>query len=347
MAEDDSRANAARAQRKPTADTGVETASGNAGSLAAEHASVLAKITDPVLRERLAGLADILEASDRSAVKNDAPPSLHRSSHAPARLPHFSDALALPNAFLRAALFPALDTKKPRPFLKNAPIFAVGELAVTFTGEQFDQGDLDVLAGIMEIGTRLDLGSEFRFSAYELLNVLGRQTGGREYGALHLALIRLNGGTVEVKRKRQLFFGSFIQGGFEDQESREYTVQINPKLGALFGFDMWSQVDREQRRALKKNTTAKALHGYYSSHAAPGAHRYETLAAIAGIENKQKADVKRKVIKAHEALVDAKCGFLTGYEAGPTTITVEKAQHTASQLRHLARKLPRRRRAPE
>ena len=254
------------------------------------------------------------------------------------RRPYFANALALPNAFLRAALVAALDTQKPRPFLQGAKLFAVGDLTVTFTGQQFDQGDLDVLAGILAIGTPLELGSEFRFSSYALLKLLGKQTGGREYAALHKALIRLNGGTIEIRRSHRLFFGSLIQGGFEDEEAREYTVRINEKLGTLFGFAMWSQVDREQRRALGKNGAAKALHGYYSSHAKPGAHRYDTLAALAGLTSKQPAHVKRKVIKAHDALANPKCGFLVGYEAGPATIIVQKAAHTPSQTRHLARR---------
>jgi hypothetical protein len=104
---------------------------------------------------------------------------------------------------------------------------------------------------------------------------------------------------------------------------------INANLGALFGFDMWSQGNRTQRRALGKNSTAKALHGYYSTHA-PGAHRYENLASIAGLQNKQRTDVKRKVIKAHDVLKDPKVGVLASYEAGPETITVQKAAATRS-----------------
>lgn len=258
------------------------------------------------------------------------------------KLPLFNDAHVLPNAFLRSALFPGGEAKKPRPFVEKMPVFAVGDLRVTFTGQQFDQGDLDVLSGILEIGSSVGLGNEFRFSVYELLRKLDKPTGGKQYQWVHDTLIRLNGGTVEIRGKRGLFFGSFIEGGFGDSVAREYTVRVNPRLGVLFGLDMWSQVDREQRKALSRNTTAKALHCYYSSHADPGAHRYDTLAKVAGLRGKQKADVKRTVVKAHEALIDPKCGFLESYEAGAETISVKKAAQTTSQRRHLARKSMRR-----
>jgi hypothetical protein len=303
----------------------------------------LATIADEVLREKLMALAEVVDAREAESPSKVRSDSGNKRGDGPSRLPHFANAHALPNAFLRAALFPALDTQRPRPFLQGEKLYAVGDLTVTFTGQQFDQGDLDVLAGIFEIGTPLTLGSEFRFSSYALLKLLGKQTGGREYATLHKALIRLNSGTIEIKRSRRLFFGSFIQGGFEDEDAREYTVRINDKLGALFGFDMWSQVDREQRRALGKNGAAKALHGYYSSHANPGAHRYDTLAAIAGLTSQQRAHVKRKVIKAHDALANPECGFLVGFKAGPATITVQKAEHTVSQERHIKKRAHKRR----
>ena len=291
-------------------------------------------VSDPGLRSALQTLAKTLEERHTPGVESGQDVEERQARAVQLQLPIFAEALALPNAFLRAALFPVLDSKRPRQFVKKLPVFAVGDLEVTFTGEQFDQGDLDVLAGILEIGSPVELGNEFRFSSYQLLKLLGKPTGGKEYAWLHETLIRLNGGTVEVKKKRRLFFGSFIEGGFEDKAAKEYSVRINPKLGVLFGFDMWSQVDREQRRALGRNGTAKALHGYYSSHVEPGPHRYETLAAIAGLQNKQKADLKRKVVKAHEALKSPKCGFLEGYEAGPETITVRKRKATTSQGRH-------------
>ena len=51
---------------------------------------------------------------------------------------------AAPNAFLCSALFPVLGTEKERRFLKEEKLCSVSGVNVIFTGQQFDQSDLDV-----------------------------------------------------------------------------------------------------------------------------------------------------------------------------------------------------------
>ena len=54
------------------------------------------------------------------------------------------DRRAAPNAVFRSALFPALNFKESRPFLKGEKLASVEGVDVYFTGERFDQSDLDV-----------------------------------------------------------------------------------------------------------------------------------------------------------------------------------------------------------
>jgi hypothetical protein len=75
---------------------------------------------------------------------------------------------------------------------------------------------------------------------------------------------------------------------------------------------LWSSVNQEQRQALGRHQTAKALHGYYSTHTNPTAHKIETLGGIAGL--KQTRMMPSIIIKAHEALCAENVGFLTSYE---------------------------------
>jgi hypothetical protein len=250
------------------------------------------------------------------------------------QLPLFEDAYAVPNAILRAALFPAREVAAPRRLVKDAPIFAVEGIQVTFSGEEFDQTDLDVLLGILEIGTYVPVGQKFTFSGHALLKLLGRGTGGHDHEWLQSVTTRLRLGTVVIRHNRKRFFGGFLNDGVKDEVTGHYTVSINPKLLVLLGFDMWSKVDRAQRAALGRNGTAKVLHGYYSSHAKPGKHRIDTLAQIAGLRAKQRAVRKRQVLKAHEALKAPACGFLEAYTVAGECITVAKAP-TPSQRRHL------------
>ena len=129
---------------------------------------------------------------------------------------------------------------------------------------------------------------------------------------------------------------TLIEGGFKDEITKHYEVTLNPNYAVLFGFGLWSAIDREQRRALEQKSTAKALHAYYSTHTGPSLHRYETLAGIVGLDNKNRRDVKAKLIRAHEEL--QRIGFLLDYEAKPNGIEI-KATMTTGQQQHALKKL--------
>lgn len=239
---------------------------------------------------------------------------------------------AAPNAIFRSALFPALNNKQQRRYIEEEKLFSVSGVDVIFTGKQFDQSDLDVYLELLNLAKPLPLGTPLKFSAHSLLKALGLATGGKEHKRLHSVLIRLCGGVVDMTDHKKRYFGQLLHGGIRDEVTQNYEITINPKFAVLFGFGMWAAIDCNQRRALGRNTTAKALHAYYSSHTAPSAHRYDTLADITGLTGKNR---KASIIKAHEEL--KKVGFLAGYDARAETIEAMPYM-TPSQTRHLAKK---------
>jgi hypothetical protein len=246
---------------------------------------------------------------------------------------------AAPNAIFRSALFPALKFKQGRPVLKNHLLASVGGVTVYFTGERFDQSDLDVYLEILNYARLHPLGTECTFAAYGLLKSLGHATGNANHKWLHSVLVRLRGGTIDIADQRKRYFGGLIEGGFKDELTRHYRITINPHFANLFGFGMWASIDRTQRRALGRNATAKALHAYYSTHAAPSAHSFETLAALVGLNNPNRRQQRATLLKAHATLADAKIGFLRGYAVAPGGLTIRAhVSPTRTQARHLARK---------
>lgn len=249
--------------------------------------------------------------------------------------PWSDDRRAAPNIIYRSALFPALNSQT-RKFIKDYKVCSVGGLDVTFTGEQFDQSDLDVYLEVLNFAKAVPLGQPVRFSAYALLKALGRCTGKSDHQWLHSVLIRLRGGTVQMVTEKARYFGGLIEGGIRDEITKHYDITINPSYAKFFGFGLWSSIDIAQRRQLAQKSTAKALHAYYSTHTDPAPHRYETLAGVIGLENKNPRDVKAKLIKAHGEL--KRIGFLLDYEAGPDKIAV-KATMTPGQQQHLTRKI--------
>jgi hypothetical protein len=244
---------------------------------------------------------------------------------------------ATPNALVRSALFPVLHPtqKEDRRFLDQERVYSVAGIEVFFTGKQFDQSDLDVYLELLNMARPYPLGTPIQFSAYALLKALGLPTGGSNHARLHSVLIRLRGGTVDITDHSKRYFGGLIEGGIRDEITMDYEITINPKFAVLFGYGMWATIDSKQRRALGRNATAKALHAYYSTHAGPSAHRYETLAGVAGLSNRNPRQSRADIIKAHELMKTA--GFLSGYDAQADTIT-PLINHTPSQNRALVKK---------
>jgi hypothetical protein len=243
---------------------------------------------------------------------------------------------AAANAIFRSALFPALNFKEGRPFLKEQKIASVEGVDVFFTGEQFDQSDLDVYLELLNIAHESPFDVECTFTAYSLLKALGRAKGKTNHEWLHSVLIRLRSGTVDITDHGIRYFGGLIEGGFKDEVTKHYTISINPAFARLFKANMWSSLDIQQRCAFGRNQTAKALHAYYSTHAAPSPHTYEKLAEIVGLNNKTCRNVRAALIRAHDEL--KRVGFLSDYKAGPKTIKVTINQ-TPSQARHIVRKI--------
>lgn len=243
------------------------------------------------------------------------------------------DYRAAPNAVFRSALFPALHPtqKENRPFLKNEEVFCVAGLEIFFTGEQFDQSDLDVYLEILNLARPYPLGTPVKFSAHALLKALGLPVGGSNHARLHEVLIRLCGGVVDATDHGKRYFGQLLHGGIRDEITMNYTIKINPDFAVLFGFGMFAKIDLAKRRALGRNNTAKALYGYYATHINPTAHNIDTLAKLAGIKGKNR---KAVIIKAHEVMKLAGC--IDGYTVTGDSIKAD-LNPTPSQARAIAK----------
>lgn len=240
------------------------------------------------------------------------------------------------NSLLRAALFPPLSRGK-RAFLKEKKIEGAGTANIVFTGEQFDQTDLDVYLEILNFARPFPLGSLVSFSARGMLRALGKSTGGGMHEWLHSVMIRLRGGTLDVTDTKARYFGGLVKGGVFEEATEFYTIEIDPNFAKLFGFGMWSKIDVQERRALKGacSAIAKALHAYYSTHAAPSLHSYQTLAKVIGLTGQLDRNTIARIIEAHNKLKGV--GFLVGFEVRETGIKPFK-KNTPAQLKHIRQK---------
>ncbi|HYN76696.1 MAG TPA: plasmid replication initiator TrfA [Lamprocystis sp. (in: g-proteobacteria)] len=187
-------------------------------------------------------------------------------------LPKWADTVrGVPNAVLRSALFGVLK-KGPRRHLECQRIAAVQGTEVFYSGEQLDQGDLDVWTMLLHLLREHTLGSSTRLTAYQMLRWLGKKdTGGRggNRGTLDTRLSRLHANKLNIRVGSYHYQGRLVEHLRRDDVSGEYAIGLNPALHELFAKDQYTEVDAAIRSALEGQPLAHWLHGFYSSHAAP------------------------------------------------------------------------------
>jgi hypothetical protein len=245
---------------------------------------------------------------------------------------------AVPNGFLRSALFGAIGKGKRR-FMKGEQIAALEGIEIHYTGERLDQGDLDVYESVLHAVRLQALGKQCRLTSYALLKLMGKTDTGKNRTTLQTRIERLRANAVRMKQGRYTFIGGLIDEGYKDEETQEWVIVVNPKLQALFAPDQFTQIDWSIRHALDGKPMAQWLHGYYASHAKPYPVKVETLHRLCGSETERMDHFREKLRKAMDAVVEASeaYGEKFSYTVQGDLVHVEK-NATRTQKRHLTKK---------
>jgi hypothetical protein len=248
----------------------------------------------------------------------------------------------VPNGVLRSALFGAIK-KGPRSFLERKKIAALDGIEIHYTGQQLDQGDLDIWETVLHINRLQEMGQKCRFRAYALLKMLGRMDTGGNREVLHKRLLRLRANAVEIKQGSFTYIGGLIDEVYKDDETQEYIIVLNPQLRSLFAVDQFTQIDWSVRHALNGKPLAQWLHGYYASHAKPYPINIDVLLKLSGSENSKPRSSHQKLREALDALTDVSNAHNQpfSYKINGDLVYVEK-EPSRAQRRHLARKVNKR-----
>lgn len=255
------------------------------------------------------------------------------------KLPLWPDPMrAVPNGFLRSALFGAIG-KGRRRFMKGEQIAALESIQIRYTGERLDQGDLDVYESVLHALRLQVMGKQCRVTSYALLKLMGKTDTGKNRATLHTRIIRLRANAVEIKQGRYVYIGGLIDEAYKDEETQEWVIVLNPKLRALFEPNQFTQIEWAVRQELDGQPLAQWLHGFYASHAQPYPVRMETLLKLAGSEDASPTSARQTLRKALEAVVKASKthGEEFSYEIRGDLVHTEK-RGSRSQRRHLAKK---------
>lgn len=275
-------------------------------------------------------------------------PDAEQQAAAPARLPLWPDAVrAVPNGFLRSALFGAIARGKRR-YMERELVASVEGIEIRYTGLRLDQGDLDVWASILHTVRNQDLGSKCRVTSYALLKLMGKKDTGGNRETLHARITRLRANAVEVKQGRYTYIGGLLAGAAKDEETQEWVIEIDAKIRPLFADDQFTQLEWAVRHALDGQPLAQWLHGFYASHAKPFPMKIETLHRLCGSEAGEMWKFAQTLRKALDDVAEASAAYGQPFShevRGGDLVCVEKKAQGA-QRRHLAKKAtPRKPRA--
>jgi hypothetical protein len=250
---------------------------------------------------------------------------------------------AVPNGFLRSALFGAI-AKGKRRYIDGEQLAALDGIEIRYTGQRLDQGDLDVWESVLHAVRLQELGSQCRLTSYALLKLMGKTDTGKNRATLHERITRLRANAVEVRQGRYTYIGGLIAGAAKDEETQEWVIELDAKLRPLFAADQFTQVEWAVRHALDGHQLAQWLHGFYASHAKPFPLKVDTLHRLCGSEASLMSDFAKKLRKALDAVAEASTAHGEGfsYDVRGDLVHVEK-KASGTQRLHLAKKAAQRR----
>jgi hypothetical protein len=235
---------------------------------------------------------------------------------------------AIPNLFVRSALFNARNKRTPRKFLKEAPIFVIGEHgSITYTGEELRQEDATVWLQLIQLAKDSPLGSPIEFTPYAFCTALGWRITGGAYSRLREILTRLQATSLKAysrQLERGVSLSMLPKFEWRDQASntslKKYRVTIAEELLDLFSNNRYTRVEWGQRLLLSTGV-ATWLHGYFASHKNNFALCLETIKHGCGIETSSTKHLKATIENALKQLCSV--GFITAYvlEEGRVHVT--------------------------
>lgn len=216
----------------------------------------------------------------------------------------FEDKRAIPNCFLRGALF-GMVRKGRRALVKDEPIFTMSQYEVAFSGEHLDQNDLEVWDTLIYLAKERKIDGELRITLYDLCQQMRLKYTNTSRDALIARIKRLKFGVVTIKLNKQEFFGSLINNGYIDRNGDgKLVVEYNKKLTPLFVDGDYTLISADIRHLLGDNQLARWLYNFYESHKQPIPFAIDFIQQLCRSETETK-DFKRKIKNSLELVKKA------------------------------------------
>lgn len=181
----------------------------------------------------------------------------------------FEDKRAIPNSFLRGALF-GMVRKGRRALVDNMPIFTMSQYQLNFTGHELDQNDLELWDTLIFLARNRNIENELRITLYDLCQQLRITDNNINRETVIKRIERLKIGTIKLSSGGRIFFGSLINNGYIDKDSDgKVVIEYNKKLAPLFADGDYTLISADIRHLLGDNQLARWLYNFYESHKKP------------------------------------------------------------------------------
>ena len=268
-----------------------------------------------------------------------------------------------PNAILRSALFAGIQSKKrqtlgtqTRPDKKPEGVAIASQdgIEITFAGTQFNQYDADVFFETLHRARHPQKlqpeealsersfqppDPSCQFQGAELLKAIGRSCNNLSYEDLEQSLDRLRRGSVDLKwtanGRQYIFSGSLIAYYVRETTTKTYKVTFAKQILTLFAPASWTQLEWDERQALKGKPLSQWLHSYFSTHAAPFPVTVAFLHEKSGSPTKLQKHFKVELRNALNAL-ETSLGWTITWNRNLVSVA---RTPSACQTRHLSRRM--------
>ena len=210
----------------------------------------------------------------------------------------FEEKRAIPNGFLRGALF-GIVKKGKRPIVKDEKIVSMSHYDISFSGEYLDQNDLELWDTLIFLAKKKMVDNELRISLYELTKMMRLSDQKINRDNLVIRAKRLQFGQVSIKTGEKEYHGSLIDEVLIDKKGDgKLVIRYNKNLARIFidNHD-YTLISVDIRQMLGDDQIARWLYNFYESHKDPIPFTVNYLQKLCRSETEPK-DFKYKLKKA-------------------------------------------------
>lgn len=208
----------------------------------------------------------------------------------------FEEKRAIPNSFLRGALF-GIVKKGKRALVKDEKIFSMSQYDIIFSGEYLDQNDLELWDTLIFLAKKHSNNNQLKLTLYEIIKTLRIQDTGTNRKAILKRIERLKFGMLKISKADRVYYGNLIQDAFIDEVDGKFIINFNNSLVNSFSDKDFTLINVTIRQMLGDDQLARWLYNFYESHTIPIPFKIEFLKNLCRSETELK-DFRYKLKKA-------------------------------------------------